>query len=356
MRLLRFGVLCATGLVSVRCARTPQSAALAPASAAQQSGTAPRSLTPADIAARSTPAIVTVRAGDGLGTGFIVREDGWVVTNFHVVRGGGAIVVTLADGHEFPAVEIVAASRSRDLVVLRIEAHKLPVIPLGDSTVVRPGDTVLAIGHPLGLEDTVSDGLISAVRHVHTDFDVLQISAPIAPGSSGGPIFNAQGQVIGVVTAFLKSGQNLNFGVPSKYVADLMEHPEPISMQLFEAALNAIEREGAVSVERHVPHHPDALLKGCTLPAKLLIAKSLSEAIELGAPLYNDGKVAACYHIYDGAAADLGRRLPATCQGPRRALAEGQQRAAKLSDPSSQAWAMRDAFDGLLELLTRGAH
>lgn len=353
MRLLRLGVLYAVGL-SVACARPQASTTPASADSKPKATASASPLTAADIAARSTPAIVTVRAGDGLGTGFIVRADGWVVTNFHVVRGGGTMAVTLSDGHEFPVVEIVAASRSRDLVVLRIEAAKLPVIPLGDSSAVRPGDAILAIGHPMGLEDTVSDGLVSAVRHVHSDFDVLQISAPIAPGSSGGPIFNTRGEVIGVVTAFLKSGQNLNFGVPSKYVADLMAHPEPISIPLFEAALNAIERTADAGPERHVPHHPLALLQGCSLPAKMLIAKTLSEAIELGAPLYNDGKIAACYHIYDGAAADLGRRLPAACQGPKRALAEGQQRAAKMSDPNSQAWAMRDAFDGLLELLDRG--
>jgi hypothetical protein len=355
VRVVSLAVLCAMELCAA-CARTRPPAPPGASTASASTSSTPAALTPADIAARSTPAIVTVRAGEGLGTGFIVRPDGWVVTNFHVVRSGGSLIVTLAGGREFPVVEIVAASRSRDLVVLRIDASKLPVVPLGDSNAIRPGDTVLAIGHPLGLEDTVSDGLVSAVRHVHEDFEVLQISAPIAPGSSGGPIFNNHGEVIGVVTAFLRSGQNLNFGVPSKYVAELMAHPEPISIPLFEAALNAIEREGHASVERHVPHHPVALLQGCTLPTKILIAKSLSEAIDLGAPLYNDGKVAACYHIYDGAAADLGRRLPATCQGPKRALTDGQQRAAKLSDPSSQAWAMRDTFDGLLELLTRSAH
>src|SRR5665811_1225006 len=113
------------------------------------------------------------------------------------------------------------------------------------SDAVRAGDSVLAIGHPLGLEDTVSNGLISAVRHVHANLDVLQVSAPIAPGSSGGPLFNDRGEVIGVATAFMNAGQNLNFGLPSKYVKELVDNPHPISMSLFSAAMVAIQNQQA---------------------------------------------------------------------------------------------------------------
>ena len=316
---------------------------------------------PADITARSTPAIVTVRTDEGLGTGFVVRKDGWVATNFHVVRGATAVTVVFSDHHEFPVVEIVNVNRMHDLVILRIDARDLPVLPLGDSDQVRPGDSVLAIGHPLGLEDTVSNGLISAVREVHAGLQVLQISAPIAPGSSGGPLFNDRGEVIGVATAVSTSGQNLNFGMPSKYVTDLVEHPHPISMELFAAAMLAIQRQasagkGGRERARDIPHHDLALLNGCTNANRELIWKTLQDAIEVGAPLYNQGKVAACYHIYEGAAADLAQRLPHGCGGPKHALSVGQHRAAKLNDPGEQAWTMRDSFDGLLELLERSSH
>jgi serine protease Do len=313
---------------------------------------------PADIAAHSTPAIVTVRAGNSLGTGFIVRADGWVATNFHVVRGASEISVVLADHRELPVVEIMNANRLHDLVILRIDAQRLPVLPVGNSDNVRPGDSVLAIGHPLGLEDTVSNGLISAVRHVHAGLEVLQVSAPIAPGSSGGPLFNDRGQVIGVATAFMKSGQNLNFGLPSKYVTELVENPHPISMALFSAAMVAIENqdEGEAAHReppRQIPHHELSALNGCSVSDKVLVAKTLQGAIEVGAPLYNEGKLAACYQIYEGAAADISQRLSASCRGPRAALSAGRLRAAKLVDPSEQAWAMRDSFDGVLELLER---
>jgi len=336
--------------------------AQAPASeqTAHGGGTRPVVQSPADIAARSTPAIVTVRTDDGLGTGFVVRKDGWVATNFHVVRGATAVTVVFSDHREFPVVEIMNANRLHDLVILRIEARDLPVLSLGDSDQVRPGDSVLAIGHPLGLEDTVSNGLISAVREVHAGLSVLQISAPIAPGSSGGPLFNDRGEVIGVATAVSTSGQNLNFGLPSKYVTDLVEHPHPISMELFVAAMLAIQGQASAGRDGHerpreIPHHELALLKGCSDANKELIFKTLQDAIEVGAPLYNQGKLAACYHIYEGAAADLAQRLPRACGGPKRALSIGQHRAANLSDPGEQAWAMRDSFDGMLELLERSS-
>ena len=334
---------------SVQAPATGQSAAGGEAHALTQS--------PAEITARSTPAIVTVRTSDGLGTGFIVRKDGWVATNFHVVRAATAVTVVFSDHREFEVVEIMNANRLHDLVILRIDAKNLPVLPIGDSDRVRPGDSVLAIGHPLGLEDTVSNGLISAVREVHEGLQVLQISAPIAPGSSGGPLFNDRGEVIGVATAVSTSGQNLNFGLPSKYVTDLIQHPHPISMELFAAAMLAMQRQESSTRERprDIPRHELKLLNGCTEANKDLIFKTLLDAIEVGAPLFNEGKLAACYHIYEGAAADLAQRLPRACGGPKHALSVGQRRAAKMNDPGEQAWAMRDTFDGVLELLDRAS-
>jgi serine protease Do len=311
-----------------------------------------RSLTPREIADRSTASVVSVHNEESLGTGFVVRADGWIATNLHVIESGGDVSVTFTDGRTLPVVEIVNASREHDLAILRVETAKLPVLPLGDSERVRPGDPVVAIGHPLGFEDTVSNGLVSALRHVNEQLDVLQISAPIAPGSSGGPLFDDRGRVIGVATAIIQGGQNLNLALPVKYVSALLSHPEPIPMSVFSAAMSAL-RKGAPRLERHVPRHALTLLKGCSAETHETITRSLAAAIEVGAPLYNGGDFAACYHVYEGAALDLTRRLPKACAGPKRALSQGRERAAKLSEPSAQAWAMRDAFDGLLEVIAR---
>ncbi|WP_437625061.1 S1C family serine protease [Sorangium sp. So ce1151] len=313
-------------------------------------------MTPAQIAARATPAVVTIRGDGSLGAGFLVREDGWIATNFHVIAGMPDLEVVLWDQSEHPVIEVLAFDEDRDLAIVRIHApRKLPLLPLGDSGAVRPGDPVVAIGHPLGLADTVSNGLVSAVRVVDPALTLLQISAPIAPGSSGGPLFNERGEVIGVAAAVATQGQNLNFGVPAAYLKKLLVHPDPVPLSTF-AAETADEEPALPAVKRAVPHHALSLLRGCTEGDLLVLARTMDGAIQVGSPLYNEGDFASCYHIYEGAAVDMERRLGAACRGPKQALAEGRRKAARLDDNAAQAWAMRDAFDGLLDVILRKVH
>jgi hypothetical protein len=243
------------------------------------------------------------------------------------------------------------ASPRHDLVVLRVDAKQLPTLVLGDTSLARPGDPVVAIGHPLGLEDTVSNGLLSAVRKLD-GMVVLQVTAPIAPGSSGGPIFNEQGQVIGVATAILSGGQNINLGLPANYVSALMEKPEPMSFERFVKTM-AVLRESLRPPERKLAVLPLSVFAGCSNEALQIVGHGFGEAIAVGAPLYNQGRHRACYQIYEGAASDIENRLPKSCAGPKKRLAQGRAQAAKLSEPSDQAWAMRDAFDSLVDALRR---
>lgn len=316
----------------------------------------PRALSVADIAAHGLPSVVTIRTDGTLGTGFIVRADGWIATNLHVIVGGPHVKVTLRDlrgDRELEVLEVLAASPEHDLALLRVEAHGLPVVSLGDSDAMRPGDSVVAIGNPLGLEDTVSNGLVSARRTLDAGVEVLQISAPIAPGSSGGPIFNDRGEVIGVATAVLEQGQNLNFGMPARYLVPMMKDTDPVPFPEFAKLIAQVRATGAPKARRKRPSYARSTLDGCTGDAQKLIVHMVSDAIDAGAPLFNAGNTSACYHVYDGAASDLARKLPAACRGPTRALAEAQKRAASLGDPSAQAWAMRDAFDALIEVVTK---
>lgn len=310
-----------------------------------------RDLSPSEIAERATPSVVSIKSDDSIGTGFVVKKDGWIATNLHVIASGSQVAVFTADGKRFDVVEVLAVDSDRDLALVRIDSSDLPELTVGDSDRVRPGDAVIAIGHPLGLEDTVSDGLISAVRKIDETLTLLQISAPIAPGSSGGPLIDHRGRVIGVATAVSQAGQNLNFGVPTRYLRELMASDEkPMTWSEFTKTLEAPELP---SIKRNVPKHPDRLLKGCGEGDLRLLAAMIGEAIDTGAPLYNGGNFAGCYHVYEGAAADAERRLGAGCGGPKRALAAGRAKAAKLSDPAAQAWAMRDAFDGLMVVIER---
>ncbi len=314
---------------------------------------APAPLTPAQIAARAMPAVVRIRSPETLGTGFLVRKDGWIATNLHVIAGASELRVTTTDQREYPVLDVLAADAVHDLALVRIDASNLDVVALGDSDSVRPGDSVVAIGHPMGLEDTVSNGLVSAVRVIDPALTVLQISAPIAPGSSGGPLFSDKGEVIGVVTAFRREGQNLNFGMPIRYLRAMLDDPRPVPLATFAQTFHRPPAPSFPAVHRDVPHHDVKLLAGCTNHDLEQAAHIVAEAIEVGAPVYNERHFAACYHIYEGAALDVEKRLPAACVGPKHAMHDGRTRAEKLDDPSAQAWAMRDAFDGLLEVIMR---
>lgn len=317
--------------------------------AAKQAAEAPV-LSPAQIAERATPSVVSIRSADSMGSGFVVRGDGWIATNLHVIAGATDLVVFTADGREFDVIEILALDPQRDLALVRIDETGLPELVVGDSEAVRPGDAVVAIGHPLGLEDTVSNGLISAVREVDPTLTLLQISAPIAPGSSGGPLIDDKGSVIGIATAISREGQNLNFGVPTRYLKDLMDNVTPMPWGEFVALRDA---NALPTVERDIPQHPLSLLNGCGEGDLRLLFVMMGEAIQVGAPLFNAGNFAACYHVYEGTAADAERKLGASCAGARRALVAGRTKAARLKDPAAQAWAMRDAFDGLANVIER---
>ncbi len=153
-----------------------------------------------------------------LGSGFIIDKDGFIVTNNHVVEGADEIKVKLTDGGEFEA-RVIGRDPKTDLALIKIKStfKDLPTLTLGDSEKMRVGDWVLAIGNPFGLEHTVTQGILSATARVigagpYDNF--LQTDAPINPGNSGGPLVNLRGEVIGINTAIVASGQGIGFAIP----------------------------------------------------------------------------------------------------------------------------------------------
>ena len=154
-----------------------------------------------------------------LGSGFIVDTDGTILTNSHVILRGAKVRVTLADGREFEA-KLVGADADSDLAVLRIQAgERLPTAPLGTSSDLLIGETVVAIGNPFGLSHTVTTGVVSAVGRslrgedrTYTDF--VQTDASINPGNSGGPLSNIRGEVIGINAAIYGKAQGIGFAIP----------------------------------------------------------------------------------------------------------------------------------------------
>ena len=157
----------------------------------------------------------------GLGSGFFVRPN-QIATNLHVVEDaarGYAKLVGRQTKHDI--VGMTAIDAKRDLVILKVSALGTKSLSLGDSDTVQVGETVYAVGNPHGLEGTFSQGIISSVRRVGAD-KLLQLTAPISPGSSGGPVLNSKGKVIGVSVATFRRGQNLNFAIPSYYLTALV--------------------------------------------------------------------------------------------------------------------------------------
>ncbi|PIE53992.1 MAG: protease [Dethiosulfovibrio peptidovorans] len=162
----------------------------------------------------------------GKGSGFIVSTDGKVLTNCHVVADADKITVTLSDGREFEA-KVVGKDPTFDLAVLQIDASELPTLELGDSDTTKVGEWAVAIGNPLGLEHTVTVGVVSAKnRSIHAknfNFDgFLQTDAAINPGNSGGPLLNLDGKVIGINTAIIPYAQGIGFAIPVNMAKQVM--------------------------------------------------------------------------------------------------------------------------------------
>lgn len=205
--------------------------------------------TPAELFRELSPAVVTifVKKGDaqGGGTGFLIDEFGTIVTNHHVIDGAEHAKIKFINGASFENIDVLVDDRQADLAILSIDIKK-PVeggaaptdvkpIRLGDSEKITVGERAIAIGNPLGLEHTLTDGLISA-RRLYEGRQWIQISVPISPGNSGGPLFNMRGEVIGINTAQLGGpfarAQNLNLAVPVDDLKRLMKPSYPNKRKL----------------------------------------------------------------------------------------------------------------------------
>jgi serine protease Do len=179
-----------------------------------------------DYAAKSSPAVVLIRTPVAQGSGFFIHADGYIVTNNHVVAGEYRLTVTAyrrgsgeLEKINYPNVRIVAQDPWRDLALLKVEAPAgtvFPTLPLGESGGLGEGETVFAIGSPLGLERTISQGIISQSRRLLAGLIYLQTTAQINPGNSGGPLFNLRGQVVGVnnMKAMMVGVEGVSFAIP----------------------------------------------------------------------------------------------------------------------------------------------
>ncbi len=190
------------------------------------SATAQEAVDWSSLVEKVMPAVVTIVSADKKdivqGSGFIIRSDGKIVTNFHVVAGKRTILARLSDGSFLAIKGVLASDKENDLAILQADGRNLPFVQLGDSDAVKVGEAICVIKSPMLSEGTVSAGIISAVDELRDGRKLLQITAPISKGSSGSPVFNRKGEVIGVASFALSKGQNLNFAVPSNAVKTLL--------------------------------------------------------------------------------------------------------------------------------------
>ena len=178
------------------------------------------------------PSVVEVRSQDGLGSGIVIDTSGNIVTNRHVVGSGQSFQVRASSGKSFSAT-LVGTSAGSDLAVIRVEGANLPPATLGDSSKLRVGDFVLAVGNPLGLASSVTNGLVSALGRTVDETgtmalrDLIQTSAPINPGNSGGALVDVNGRVVGIPTLAAldpednQAADGIGFAIPSNSVKDV---------------------------------------------------------------------------------------------------------------------------------------
>jgi len=187
-----------------------------------------------DLVKQLGEAVVQVRTPSGLGSGFFINDEGFLITNFHVIEGETQISIEVyhqrngqLERRTYKQVRIVAMNKFADLALLKIEdqdAPKFKQVQIGSADALAVGERVFAIGSPLGLERTVTEGILSTkTRQLGGDL-YLQTTAQINPGNSGGPLFNLNGEVVGVTNMKITSGEGLGFAIPSEMVKFFLDH------------------------------------------------------------------------------------------------------------------------------------
>jgi S1-C subfamily serine protease len=185
-----------------------------------------------DVVKRSSDAVVLIAIANSagqetvLGSGFLISADGQIATNYHVIKDAHVAVVKLSNGAFFPVDSVLASDPDKDLAIIKVNGRNLPFLQIGELDSVHVGDHVVAIGSPLGLEGTVSDGIVSALRDA-APAKWIQTTAPVSHGNSGGPLLDMNDHVVGVITwgVNLQLGQNLNFAAPADEIKTLLAAP-----------------------------------------------------------------------------------------------------------------------------------
>jgi S1-C subfamily serine protease len=258
-----------------------------------------QSFNSAEITKKITPAVVLVTGltndGKTLGSGFVLSGDGKIATNLHVIqelRSGG---VQLASGEKFDLVSVLAFDERKDIAVVKIAGFDLPSVTLGNSNSVQVGEPVLTMGSPLGLQGSVTTGVVSSIRDdpFGGGFKMIQTDASVNPGNSGGPLVNQKAEVVGIIRYKIGGTENLNFAVPVNYLRGMLEAPlTPMSLDELRAKL--AKKTDVFQQSDSLPTRWKSLLSGTTK-----IIRRDGEHIYVETVLPEAAKQAGCFNMAD---------------------------------------------------------
>ncbi len=295
------------------------------------------------VAADAARSVAVLEFGDSYGLGFVTGQRGQIITALSVIAGERSVRAELGDGRRIEVTRASAVDLRRDLAVLASAVPNGVPLELGGQRLAEDGSEVLAFGLSADTRRLRwAKGQIECVQVLGSALTVYQLKGDFPPDAPGGPLLSASGECLGLITVAQTERGVTPLGIPSRYLAELLPQSQPLP-------LTSLSPRQA---KRNVPQHPLNILDGSTPRGLEQIVVAIASAIRTGAPAYNQGDAATCYQVY----ADAARKLVQSrtdCPGPRRALLTGLERAATLSDADSQAWVMRDTFDGLLAVIER---
>ncbi|MCY1015512.1 S1 family peptidase [Pyxidicoccus sp. MSG2] len=302
---------------------------------------------PRDALVQASPSLVMLEVDGRTASGFVASAEGHLVTSLHAVAGARSIGAVMSDGVRSEVVQVVALDERRDLAILRLPLPDMvPALALSPHPLPAEGESVYVLRAVGGPAPEVRTLEVRAVQVLGDWLTLLELTRTLAEESSGGPVLDARGAVVGVATAALANGRSLGLVIPTRYVTPLLRGTASAPLSALEAPRR---RSGRV---RQVPQHPLSTLEGASMSAVESIASTLGQAINVGAPAYNRGDIEGCYRLYARTAEQLIDER-GDCPGAQRALRDGLLRCVDLSDADDRAWALRDTFDGLLDVIQR---
>ena len=286
-------------------------------------------------------ALVLLEFERSYGLGFVAQ--GRVVTCLHVVQGESTITAHLADGRSLAVRGVAAVDAQRNLAVLDLGLLDMAGVRGAGERLADEGTHVSLFGMVAGAgQARWVEGQVGALQVLGSELSLYRLDGALPADASGGPVLGPDGAVLGVAMVTQVDDEVQLVALPWRYVA-------PLLLQNKELPLSVINRKAP---RREVPAHPVSLLDGSALGGLEATSQALALVIRQGAPAYNSGNVDRCFQLYAAAAHELIRQRD-DCPGVQGALRAGLLRAEALDDVDAQAWALRDAFDGLLSVIDR---